>query len=101
MRALVHVRHTPEARLLLQHPENDRAPVWNRKLDYDVIFRGQKVGRVWRFDYQRDRREGWPWHWDITCDDRKNEWGDAFTLVEAMEQFRATWDRLAPNQRSA
>jgi hypothetical protein len=99
LRLLMHIRHTPEARLLLVAPERQRAPVWSTaNADYDVKYRGRTVGRIWRFIYLRERHEGFPWHWDIRCDSRKHEWGHALTLHEAMEQFRVTWDTLAPDQ---
>jgi hypothetical protein len=35
-----------------------RAPVWNNpKRDYDVIWRGEKIGRIWRFIYRGERHE--------------------------------------------
>jgi hypothetical protein len=61
-----------------------------------VLWRGQKVGRIWRHIYVGERIAGFPWHWSIKATDRKEEWGHALTLHEAREQFRATWDRLAP-----
>jgi hypothetical protein len=98
LRALEHVRHAPHCRLYLQAPDSDRAPVWNTpRADYDVIWRGAKVGRIWRFIYRGERHEGWPWHWVIRAEHRPGEEGHALTLHEAMEQFRAAWDRLKPD----
>jgi hypothetical protein len=99
LRVLLHIRHTPEARLRLVRPERARAPVWSiPNADYDVTYRGEKVGRIWRFVYRREPHEAFPWHWDIQSENRKHEFGHALTLHEAMEQFRATWDSLAPDQ---
>ena len=56
MRALMFIRHTPEARLLLRPPERERAPVWSTpNADYDVMHRSEKVGRIWRFIYAREQ----------------------------------------------
>src|SRR5258708_6160210 len=76
LRVLFHIRHTPEARLLLVPPERARGPVWSTpNADYDVMCRGQKVGRIWRFIYLREHYEFFPWHWDISSETRKHELG--------------------------
>lgn len=102
LRALQHVRHAPHCRLLLMPPASGRAPVWDKpKADYDVIWREQTVGRIWRFDYgHQGYGEGFPWHWDIRAADRKHESGHSLTLHEAMEHFRSAWDLLEPDQRT-
>jgi len=98
LRALMQIRHSPHSRLLLQPPGQPRAPVWDaRKSDYDVTWRGETVGRIWRHTYEGEPHEGFPWHWRIREPRRKEESGHALTLHEAMEQFRAAWDRLAPD----
>src|SRR3954453_7328673 len=66
LRALMHIRHTPHSRLLLQHPTNGRAPSWDQSLDFDVVGRREKVGRIWRHAYVREVFEEYPWHWDIS-----------------------------------
>ena len=59
MRALMVVRHNPHSRLLLQPAEHPRPPVWGAlKSDYDVTWRGEKVGRIWRHTYEREPHEG-------------------------------------------
>ncbi len=99
MRALFHVRHNPNDRLILQPPANPRAPVWNTpKADYDVIYRGQCVGHIWRFVH--DDSPGFAWHWGIRAKDRKHESGHSLTRWEAMEQFRAAWDTLLPDAQA-
>jgi len=98
LRALASICHTPQSRLHLLPPAGGgRAPVWDTpNADFDVMWRGRRVGRIWRFVYEREECEACPWHWDISAPDRKHEWGHALTLHEAMEQFRTTWDRLEP-----
>jgi hypothetical protein len=100
LRALMHIRHTPQSRLLLEHPTEGRAPGWNITTDFDVLWRGQKVGRIWRHIYVREAFEEFPWHWDITAANRRHEWGHSLTLHEAMEQLRLAWDRLEPDALS-
>lgn len=98
LRALMHVRHAPHCRLYLQSPDDERAPVWStRNADYDVVWRGEKVGRIWRFIYTGERHEGYPWHWVIKARDRKDESGHSLTRHEATEQFRTAWDRIDPD----
>ena len=102
MRALSQVRHNPNDRLLLQPPRDARAPVWHTpKADYDVWYRGQIVGRVWRFIYDEGEAQGYAWHWEMRAPNRKRPWRHALTLHEAMEQFRGTWDATAPDQEIA
>jgi hypothetical protein len=99
MRALMHVRHTPAARLLLKPPEHTRAPVWSTpKADYDVLHRGEKVGRIWRFTYTREPHQDFPWHWTLVSESRKQDSGHSLTLHEAMEHFRHAWDTSTPDQ---
>ena len=74
LRALAHVRHTPEARLTLVHLIDGRAPGWDRLLDYNVMYRGRRVGRIWRHTYARERHEGLPWHWSLDCEHRQHDW---------------------------
>jgi len=46
LRLLMHIRHTPEARLLLVPPAHTRAPVCSTpNADYDVMYRGERIGR--------------------------------------------------------
>jgi hypothetical protein len=103
MRALTHVRHTPQNRLLLIPPDAPRGPVVSdaRNADYDVCWRGRKVGRVWRYDYVRNPGEGFPWHWSLNAEERKSDWGHCLTLHEAMEQFRNAWDLSAPDAQES
>jgi hypothetical protein len=51
--------------------------------DYDVMFRGRKVGRIWLFDYTgklSGERARYLWHWYIRdVEGRKDTEGDAPT----------------------
>jgi hypothetical protein len=100
LRALMHIRHTPQSRLTLHQATTGRAPSWDQSSDFDVMWRGEKVARVWRHTYVRENFEEHPWHWDITAPRRKHEWGHSLTLHEALEQLRMAWDRLKPEEDS-
>ena len=44
-----------------------RPPGYDRENDYDVVFRGRKVGRIWKYDYTgkvSGEMARWLWHWD-------------------------------------
>jgi hypothetical protein len=84
----------PDGRLILRPAEDGRAPSWDKSSDYDVFFRGRRVGRVWRFDYKDGRfgeRQLWHWYWR-SVDGRTDTRGDAPTLEAAMADFRRAWD---------
>jgi hypothetical protein len=54
----------PESRLVLQRAEFGRAPGWDDDGDFNVMWRGRAVGRIYRFDRNDDPgREGFSWHW--------------------------------------
>jgi hypothetical protein len=100
LRALACIPRTVHSRLLLRKVESGRPPGWDDN-DYDVLFRGQRVGRIWCFDYTgraSGDRARYRWHWycrDIQC--RKDTEGDAPTLETAMADFRRTWDSPESN----
>jgi hypothetical protein len=100
LRALVTLRPTPENRLYLQRSEYGRAPGWDAETDYNVIYRGRPVGRIWRHIYERHAFQNCPWHWTVrpSNDDWQEDWGHAMTLQEAMEQFRMSWDAYRTKQ---
>ena len=52
LRALVTLRPRPESRLYLQRSERGRPPDWDAFNDYNVLFRGRPVDRIWRSIYQ-------------------------------------------------
>jgi hypothetical protein len=101
--ALVSITAALDNRLVLQAPDIDRPPDYDRKTDYRVLWRGGTVGRIWKHDYAAERWAGLgPWHW--YC-----EWGHqdrtptahAPTLEAAMADFRKAWDsNKAKSQRA-
>jgi hypothetical protein len=97
LRALMCIPRRPDARLILKPAEDGRPPSWDKSSDYDVMFRGRRVGRVWRFDYQDDGfgdRMLWHWYWrDV--EGRLDARGHAPTLETAMADFRRAWDTPA------
>jgi hypothetical protein len=93
LRALVTIRPAPEARLYLVRSERGRPPEWNATNDYNVLFRGRPIGRIWRAIYQDSEWRDCPWHWNIRSPDESDiDWGHSMTLVEAMTDFRRAWD---------
>lgn len=94
LRALMTIRPRPDNRLTLQRPEEDRAPGWDRLTDYHVIWRGQRIGRVWQYAYVNHPWTGLgPWHWQwSSVPGKPNTEGHAPTLEAAMADFRRAWD---------
>ncbi len=88
------VRAASEARLYLERTEHGgRPPDWDASNDYNVLFRGLSVGRIWRAIYKDSESRDYPWHWDIRPRDESGiDWGHSMTLVEAMQDFRRAWD---------
>jgi hypothetical protein len=80
LRALACIPRTADQRLLLVKRSDGRLPGWDRENDYDVVFRGRKVGRIWR---------------DV--DGRKDAQGHAPSLEAAMTNFRSAWDAPGSN----
>jgi len=81
-----------------------RPPGWDKEDDYDIAFRGRKVGRIWRYDYTAKAsgdRARYQWHWhsrDVEAG--KDIEGDAPTLEAAMADFRRAWDTPGGGVRS-
>ena len=104
LRALACIPRTADTRLLLVKRTDGRPPGWGRENDYDVVFRGHKVGRIWKYDYTgktSGEMARWLWHWDWrNVDGRKDAEGHCGSLEVAMAQFRAAWDAPAGNVRS-
>ena len=95
LRALMCIRPRPESRLILHPTDYDRPPAFDAKTDFDVLFRGGVVGRMWRHEYRNHpwQRLG-PWHWDFRdAAGGKSIEGHAPTLQAAMADFRSAWDR--------
>ena len=51
LRALACIPRTADQRLVLRKVTDTRPPCWSLENDYDVMFRGRKVGRIWMYDY--------------------------------------------------
>jgi hypothetical protein len=51
LRALMSIPRRPQSRLLLVKRIDGRPPGYDRENDYDVVIRGRKVGRIWKYDY--------------------------------------------------
>ena len=104
LRTLACIPRTADTRLLLVKRTDGRPPGWDRENDYDVVFRGRKVGRIWKYDYTgkvSGEMARWLWHWDWRdVDGRKDAQGHCGSLEAAMAQFRAAWDAPAGNVRS-
>jgi hypothetical protein len=99
LRALATIRRRPQPpRLVLRRAEFGRVPGWDDKNDYNVLWRGQVVGRIHKFDrYDTAPYKGFAWHWYWRdAPDRKDAQGHAHSLEEAMSDFRNAWDDAAP-----
>src|SRR4051812_28540962 len=56
----------PGRRLALRRADQPRPPGHDSTTDYDVIWCGRSIGRVWRHDYQNHPWSGvgaWHWYW--------------------------------------
>jgi hypothetical protein len=85
-----------QARLVLKRLDHERAPTKDRENDFDVLFAGQIIGRVWKYEYRLHPWEGWPWHWDFRrVKGGPHTDGHAATLDEALAGFRQAWDNAA------
>ena len=84
-------------RLLLRHPPHQRAPTWNRSLDYNVFWRGEIVGLIHFYKPRERDYPGRPWYWSITNLPWR-EWtsGHTASLQEAKAEFRKAWDEEPP-----
>ena len=66
LRALACIPRTADTRLLLRKVESGRPPGRDAENDFDVLFRGRRVGRIWRYDYTgklSGDRARFLWHW--------------------------------------
>jgi hypothetical protein len=95
---------TADARLLLRKPEFQRRPCTGDQQDYDVVFRGRRIGRIWEHDYTgavSGPMANYLWHWywrDV--EGRKDAEGHAPTLQATMAGFRRAWDAPGANVRN-
>ncbi len=84
----------PRDPLVLQRPEFPRPPTRRPEDDFNVILRGRQIGRIWRHEYEHDRKSGkGPWHWNWTgVKDRTDASGHGPTLESVMADFRRAWE---------
>lgn len=84
----------PGGKLILRRAEYSRMPGHDQRNDYDVIWCGRTIGRVWRHHYQNHpwRDVGlWHWHWD-RVPGRPGGSGHGPTLESVLADFRRVWD---------
>jgi hypothetical protein len=104
LRALMCIPRTGESRLLLQPVQERRPPFWTMVDDYDVAYRGRRVGRIDREPDGRCEVPAAPWRWFLNWDGdggievadprRKMAHGRAATRGEAMTAFRRAFDEI-------
>ena len=102
LQALAGIGAVRNDRLVLQRPDIDRRPGLDRTKDYNVLWRGRCIGRIWCHEYKLHPWEGLgPWHWDWQWDRLGVTKGHAPTLEAAMADFRKAWDSdKAKSQRA-
>ena len=95
LRALVCIPRRPDNRLTLQRADGPRPPSLDQKNDYNVVWRGHSIGRIWRYEYPGHPWTGLgPWHWYWrSVPDRTDTTGHGPTLEAVMADFRRVWDR--------
>ena len=105
LRAMMTIPRRPDSRLVLQRSEHGRPPSWDATTDYNVVFRGRQIGRVWRYDYSGSAsgdRARYPWHWNWhDAPDWADMSGHAPTLESALADFRRAWDATEPSALSS
>src|SRR5262245_49651347 len=86
LRALACIPRTSDARLLLRKVQEGRRPGMDPENDFDVMFRGRKVGRIWRYEYtgaRSDEGARYSWHWYIrNVEGRADTEGHAASLEQ-------------------
>jgi hypothetical protein len=83
-----------DKRLYLRRAEHPRRPGLDQENDYNILFRGNQVGRIWRYEYPNHPWAGLgPWHWS-RCNERGRDVakGHGSTLAAVMADFRREWD---------
>jgi len=81
-------------RLLLRRAERLRAPYWDtaNDNDYDVVWRGKRVGRIDRDPTPHESEVHVPWRWFLDVTPKQaGKHGRAATLGEAREALRQAW----------
>jgi len=84
-----------DKRLYLRRADHPRRPGLDQQNDYDIIWRGKQVGRIWRYEYPNHPWTGLgPWHWR-RCNERgRDAEGHGPTLEAVMADFRRAWDAV-------
>ena len=85
-----------DKRLYLRRADHPRRPGLDQQNDYDIIWRGNRVGRIWRHDYQNHPWSGLGlWHWS-RCNARGRHVAEGHgpTLEAVMADFRRAWDAV-------
>jgi len=98
LRALMSIPRRPESSLALVPVKEARPPYYDLRDDYNVMFRGRRVGRI-RFDHKLYPNEAHvPWRWFLN-DTERNLLADgrAVTRAEAMAAFRKAFDTVPDN----
>ena len=98
LRALMCIPRSADTRLLLVKRTDGRPAGYDRENDYDVVFRGRKVGRIWKYDYTgkvSGEMARWLWHWDWhDVEGRKDAEGHCGSLEVAIPR---AWDAPGGN----
>jgi len=94
LHALMTLPTPRHARLSLRRADDGRPPGYDAANDYDVMFQGRRVGRIWRHKYTNHPYEAWLWHWYWRNVEGRADCptGHAPTLESAMADFRKAWD---------
>jgi hypothetical protein len=98
LRALISISRRPESRLILQPVTEERLPFYDLRDDYNVTFRGKRVGRI-TYDHKPYANEAhMRWRWFLN-DTQRNRMANerCATREEAMAAFRKAFDRVADN----
>jgi hypothetical protein len=84
----------------LQPVTEARAPLWETTDDYNVVWVGEKVGRIYRHPACFEARQfGTPWYWGFGHPAfRVGASGHVATKEAALAAFRAAWDKLEIGQ---
>jgi hypothetical protein len=82
--------------LILQPAAEPRAPLWEIKDDYNVLWMGEKVGRIYLNLESFEAREfNRPWYWGFSHPTLgRSAYGRVATRQAAMAALRAAWDQI-------
>ena len=97
LRALMTIPR-PDSRLVLQRALEPRPPFWDTTNDFNVMWRGRKVGKIDLDLKPYAGQEHIPWRWFMNDEERKRmASGRTATREEAMAAFRKAFD-TAPDK---